>query len=355
MKNEIRIEILNKSLEDSYEKFLAEISHSLLYHSNKYRLFLKDLLHNSDDFYLLAITKGEVVGALPLFVKKNEKYGNVLNSLPFYGSHGSLLLKDGPEKPQIIEMLIGKFESLIVEEKIAAATIIENPFDDSMEKSYLHCKHLDSRIGQFVDLGAVAQNQEAEHQLMSLFHSKTRNMVRKSLKEVSDIRINYSEQAWNFLVDTHKSNIREVGGVYKEKKVFDSIRKNFHQGADYELWTANVGENLAAALLIFYFKNTVEYFTPCIDSSYRSLQPLSGIIFKAMMSAVERGCRTWNWGGTWETQSGVYLFKSRWGTTDKKYMYYTNVYDENIYNLSKEILLAEYENFYVLPFKELKP
>jgi lipid II:glycine glycyltransferase (peptidoglycan interpeptide bridge formation enzyme) len=105
-----------------------------------------------------------------------------------------------------------------------------------------------------------------------------------------------------------------------------------------------------AALLLFYLNKVVEYFTPVVDVQYRTLQPLSLLIHHAMLDAISRGCRWWNWGGTWAEQEGVYRFKKRWGTNDYPYKYFTSVYDPTVLSLPPRQLLHEYPYFYVFPF-----
>ena len=56
----------------------------------------------------------------------------------------------------------------------------------------------------------------------------------------------------------------------------------------------------------------------------------------------------------WLTQDGVYKFKNKFGAVDKEYKYFIKINNENIYNSSKEELLNEYDNFYVIPFDKLK-
>ena len=72
-----------------------------------------------------------------------------------------------------------------------------------------------------------------------------------------------------------------------------------------------------------------------------------------MSQASILGFKTWNWGGTWESQKGVYSFKKRWGTKNEKYFYLTKVNNTDLYNLDENTLLREYQNFFVLPFKNL--
>ena len=56
---------------------------------------------------------------------------------------------------------------------------------------------------------------------MSIFHQKTRNMVRKGLK--SNLIIGYEEgfKKFNNLCEIHTQNINIIGGIPKTLKVFD--------------------------------------------------------------------------------------------------------------------------------------
>jgi lipid II:glycine glycyltransferase (peptidoglycan interpeptide bridge formation enzyme) len=83
---------------------------------------------------------------------------------------------------------------------------------------------------------------------------------------------------------------------------------------------------------------------------------MSLLIYQAMQEAAQRGCWHWNWGGTWLTQDGVYRFKNRWGAQSKPYFYYIREYARAcpLRNLTAKEILAEYPNFYVLPFNVLE-
>ena len=72
-----------------------------------------------------------------------------------------------------------------------------------------------------------------------------------------------------------------------------------------------------------------------------------------MKNASEKGFKFWNWGGTWLNQDGVYRFKSRWGTKDFPYYYYTTLKNKEVLNLSKEEILSKFPYFYVISFNEL--
>jgi len=72
-----------------------------------------------------------------------------------------------------------------------------------------------------------------------------------------------------------------------------------------------------------------------------------------MQDAANKRCKNWNWGGTWLSQTGVYDFKKKWGTSDYPYYYYTKLFNERVRFSSKGALLKDYPGFFVLPFSEL--
>jgi len=72
-----------------------------------------------------------------------------------------------------------------------------------------------------------------------------------------------------------------------------------------------------------------------------------------MCDAASEGYVWWNWGGTWLSQDGVYRFKSRWGTQDLPYRYFTIVRNSEILKASREELLTAYPGFFTVPFSAL--
>jgi lipid II:glycine glycyltransferase (peptidoglycan interpeptide bridge formation enzyme) len=167
-----------------------------------------------------------------------------------------------------------------------------------------------------------------------------------------------SESTLQELHALHAKNIQEKGGIAKPKSFFNAIQMQFEQDSDYRIYTARTknGE-LVSALMLLYFKDIVEYFEPATAKSWLSSQPLSGLIFRGMYDAIiERNAKIWNWGGTWLSQDGVYRFKSRWGTTDHPYRYYTRIFSghKGLESTSETALLKGYPWFYTIPFSKLK-
>lgn len=349
----MHIEILNLSQEKKYEELLLSRNDTLLYASLKYRDFLCKILENATPTYLIAVDNDRVIGALPAFVKNSSKYGCVLNSLPFYGSNGGVIIAPDLSEPHSVQQaLIKAFNDLADEYDVKSSTIIINPFDTNLEiyGAKSNHTHLDQRMGNITHL-PVTENEGIETTLMSQFHQKTRNMVRKGIKSGFSTINSAEEKVLDWLHKTHTDNMHAIGGFAKPQSVFHAIRDTFIYGKDYKIYIAhNKNNEFVAGLLVFYYNKTVEYFTPVVVKEYRDSQILSAIIFTAMLDSVRDRYLYWNWGGTWRSQTSVYHFKKRWGSVDLPYYYYTRVRDANFLDVPMSELLLNFQYFYLFPF-----
>lgn len=350
----ITVKRYTPDMDSQYEQLLQVAPVAMFNHSLRYRDFLKEILPDSEDHYLCAFQDGQMVAVLPAFVHQGP-YGAVVNSLPFYGSHGGFVYRE-PFLANALDAILDELDNLCRNRNAFSCTLIESPRETN-KQHYLsfNANMFDERIGQMTPLPLLSNSSEVEHSLLSLYHQKTRNMVRKGLKGGFQVTHDGSLQTIKTLHSIHDENIRSIGGIAKSPCVFEAISKVFQYDCDYRIYIACRDGQIVSALLLFYFQDTVEYFTPATLESFRSEQPLSLLIFTAMRDAiVERGARFWNWGGTWHSQSGVYQFKSRWGTKDYPYRYHIrsniNVGENRI---NKAGLTRSYPLFYCMPFSAL--
>lgn len=162
--------------------------------------------------------------------------------------------------------------------------------------------------------------------------------------------VHVDNTAIDFLMHTHQANMQRIGGRSKSDAFFELFPQHFVADKDYAIYVAECGGQRVAALLLFYYNDAVEYYVPAISHDYREQQPLALVVFQAMVESVARGCRVWNWGGTWLSQDGVYKFKKKWGTSEKEYLYYTHIGNDDLCRASPDELMTEYGNFFVIPF-----
>lgn len=332
----MKVKTLEKFEYARYENFLLEFNESLFYYSTKYKDFLEKLLNVKSNYILAVDDNKNIQAVLPIMIK-DGKYGKIINSLPFFGSNGGILYKT----KESYNLLLKKYFTLLSE--CAGGTYIDNPLSASNQK--LDYDILDKRIGQWTSL-------ESKNDILNSYSSSARRNIRKAIKESLTVEIDNNQK--DFLYETHNKNITTIGGKAKDKRFFDNLEKYFEKEKDYNIYIAKINGKKIGALLLFYFNKTVEYFTPAIVSEYRNFQALPFIIYKAMTHSIEKGYKLWNWGGTWLTQDSVYKFKKKFGAVDKYYNYFVKINNQNIYNSTKEEILKEYSDFYVIPFNKLK-
>jgi hypothetical protein len=315
----------------------------LIYSSPAYRKFLVKLLNAEDNTVIIRDGSGPDL-VLPL-LSIDGPHGRVANSLPFYGSHG--IPKSSVTTPLSRTEALMKAESTIDELGFVSVTLVEDPFDplgDEEVRVLSRLRPVTSRISQITH--RPHEESLSREALMNHFHPKTRNAIRKGQTVVGDVSLESAEaDAMEFLIRTHLENIERLGGIPKEPRVFELLHQFF--GARCRVHVAREKDGKAlAALLSLRHETTVEYFVPVVDHEHRSSQALSALIFEVMHSDFTEGVTMWNWGGTWESQSGVHRFKSRFGAVDRTYRYFHWCADQ-VKAAESSILMREYKYWFV--------
>ena len=358
----IRIERFTDEDRAEYENLVETSNNGMLSHTLKWRRVLQRFT-NAEPAYVVAKLNNEIVGILPAFIKRNSEYGNVLNSLPFYGSHGGPIVSQNLSDDQRIRVkakLLVALKELAKENSCALSTLVTTPFENDLPlfRKTLKPDFIDSRIGQITVFPKKISNIENEI-LYNTIEKRCRTAIRKAQK--SGVKIEFAQDLKNLdtLVKMHQEGISKKHGICKPSRFFEILFDIFSQSQNKSfklLFARNEDEEIIGGLLLFYYKNGVEYFTPCFKLEYSKLQPLSLLIYEGMKDSIQNGYTAWNLGGTWKKQQGVYMFKRSWGAKDYPYYYFINSYENisKIQSLQREEILSEYRWFYVLPFSELK-
>lgn len=338
----ITVQKLEPELTNAYDQYFSRHPETLFYHSSKYKNFLKSLLR-CDEEYLLAVDGENICGVIPLMFAEWEGK-RVYNSLPFYGSNGGIVA----EHDGAYEALADAYREITRRQTTLSSTIIESPFA-TQPANGLSGNLSDYRISQFSNIRFSANHREM---ILGQIDSSARRNIMKAEREGVTVAIDHSQLPR--LRDMHQANMRAIGGLPKTDEFFALIPEHFVPQVDFNLYVAEKDGLIISALLLFYFNETVEYFTPAVDAEHRTLQPLSLILIQAMTDASRRGFRWWNWGGTWATQTGVHRFKKKWGAVERRYNYHVQLNDKSILEWPSEKILNTFPHFYVAPFSALK-
>jgi hypothetical protein len=331
------------------DEFVLTHPHGQIYYRPSFLRFLCVLSDQISTGYLVCQNRDKIEGLFPVAVCESEgRY--ILNSLPFFGSHGGALIRPGPRRDHVAAALQTQFCSLLNARRIDAYTVVQNLFSENLGSAFNEFTyHNEERLGQVTPLQPGWTTIE---QLLAAFHQKTRNAARKALKSGFGIKRVRLADALEQLQRTHALNMAQIGGRTKPLDVFAKLDSALGASST-SCYIASKNGRPAAYLLLLYSGDTVEYFTPAIVDEFKSEQPLTALIVEAMMDAATSGYRRWNWGGTWPSQEGVYRFKSRFGACDYPYRYQIGVRDLGLCRESKEQLAAAFPYFFVLPYSAL--
>lgn len=338
----MRVEALSADRESAYDAFVRAQADSLLYQSLGYRDLLLDYV-GCEPHYLMALDGDEIQGVLPLMSAEHDGR-RVYNSLPYYGSNGGVVAASGGAR----DGLLDAYRELVTADGTAAATLVPNPFSDDPGPEPVH-NMIERRISQQTPIAFESDHEDA---LMAAIDSSSRRNVRKAGK--AGVEVSSDASAMPELARIHRANIEALGGLAKDQHFFDTVERLFDRERDYRLWVGRIEGTVVAALLLFYFNGTVEYFTPAVEHEHRSTQPLAAILIEAMSDASRRGYRRWNWGGTWETQEGVYRFKRKWGAVERPYEYRIQLNDRSLLSWPAERFGQQFPHFFVVPFSSLE-
>ena len=209
----MRICKLNYDYFSKYDEYVRSHKQGLFYYSIKFKQFIEQIC-NVKSHYLIAIDENnDISGVMPLMIKDGVM-GQIINSLPYYGSNGGVLANS----KKIAESLYLKYSDIITKGSYSAATYVENPLHpDVVSYDY---DYLDERIGQWTCLKA-----QTVDTLMTAFDSSTRRNIRKSKKQGIDVIVD--NLAIDFLKQTHQANMADINGLAKSDQFFDMIPKIF--------------------------------------------------------------------------------------------------------------------------------
>lgn len=332
------------------DQLLAISNNELIHYSSKYLEFISKVTDSTEFICITARINNELQGFVPLALKFDAAFGTVANSLPYFGSHGGLFVGSNcSDGDAVTQALIFGIKELCGERNIVSVTVVENLFRPVNESLYiaagLNC--VDDRIGQLTRL-PNKQSVDVEAELMTGFHVKTRNAVRKGTKYFGKFVERKDDSAVQWMQSVHESSILSMGGVPKSLNHFKVLLDTFGDQARLYL-CENDGVPLAGVLVLLY-GSTVEYFTPVVDEDYKDKQLLSALIFKVMSTLSREGYELWNWGGTWRSQEGVYRFKNRWGAFDKSYRYFNAVTNPEFLSADRSALFSAFPYFYLFRY-----
>lgn len=331
-------------------EFIMKLSH---WYSEDYLLHLANITSSErftfkvNDFYIN-------------FFVKTGSHGEVINSNPFFGSHGGFYQSN--YSLDAVNTDVDDLYSWLNNRNLCSLTLVENPYASPDEKMLNHelvsklssnhsLKH--QEIKRFCSIAELEQI-SGQDDLLKSFHQKHRNAIRKYFKSGSEIKEISAEDrdflsALDNLSTLHSQSILGKGGTAKGSTYFSSIMQYF-ESQRIQLLQSVLNGKVEAALLNFKIDNQIEYWTPVATEIGRQHNMIHGLINHAMLQICGKKNSRFNFGGSWSEQRDLLRFKNRFGSTSFSYKYDCFVSNSAILDVDPVEISNEYKFFFVRQF-----
>jgi len=350
LKRMVTVKILN-DFPEQIEDFFSNAETHFIYPSKNYLNMLSSILNDKSILWHICVyDDGILVGYLPLFIYQNKKYGNVANSLPYFGSNGSILTTaniDKRKKFEIKKNLLNSYDKFCEEQDCIFSCIITSPFEETIKELIKWYKkdYLDFRIGQIIPLKKYSDEKELRknisHGAIYSYKKGRKNCTILDLTKDDIDEIN----------EIHKKHMESISGTMKDKTFFEEIfrRNNFKVKGIYHL------DKLIAFIVFIFYRNTVNYYTLGYLEKNLKVEGTAYAIYQTILESLNQGYEYFDFGGTWNSQSNIYNFKKKYATDNFIYYYFIKeIKKNNIAELTNDEILKEYPYYYILPFDKVK-
>lgn len=349
------ISLTNTNFEQ-LDALLLKTSSASMFHSREYLQLVSDHL-GCYMGYLGVVDSGKLIGVLPVCMKENETYGNIINSSPYYGSYGGPVIDPNlslEKQDEVNERLLKDYAHLAKNSGCPVSTIVTSPFDHQRDYYSIEYHHTDRRVAQITTLPQPGKETVRDVLFNSRFSESCRRAIRKA--EKSGVEVEIATEAGDELdqfYSIYKRNMVRFDAPIKEKNFFEEA----FRVCNCQLVWAKYDNKLIGGLFLFFYKDMVDYFNPGVDHDYQHVRPNNLLIYKSMERAIQEGFLYWNFEGTPIGNDSLFRFKRSFGADVFPYETITYFHDDSykaLITLTPKELHEQYPYFYTIPFSMLR-
>jgi FemAB-related protein (PEP-CTERM system-associated) len=250
--------------------------------------------------YLAAKTGSRMEGVLPLFFVRNPIIGRVLVSSPF-AVYGGILAES-----RAAGQLLYDYAKRLGREISADYMELRNAYPEQCLGT--------PNVSRYVTF--VQEVEPDEDALLRSLPKKTRNTVRKALKQPFTMRYRVSDA--KTLDRVHSRNMRRLGTPCFPREYFACLQANFREMVDVR--EVRLGDEPVAVSLSFLFRDQMHTYHAATDAHYNALAPNTFLYYDHLRWAGQHGLRQFDFGRS-KRNTGAFEFKRRWNTTMRELPY----------------------------------
>lgn len=312
--------------------------------------YMSSLFQNPHEkfFFIYCIKDSVIIGTLSFVIYFN-RLGNIIQSIPKL-AYGGVVSND-INKEEVYKILLDEMIKIGRENNCVLATIGTSILENNIELYHKIFKP-DYSKSNFYQLNYL--NDTPLNKLNKKSRDSMNRKINKSIinnVEIIKNNLNYFDE-WYEIYLQRFSEIGAEPFSYKFLKELSYINMNNNRG---DFYFAIYNKSLIGGTLVIYNENVIDYFASSYKTEWMYLNANNYILNEIHKSAITKKIKIFNWESSPNRTGGVYVFKSRWGATEREHYYITKVLgDISKLKLSNIDLIKEnYKGYYVLPYNVL--
>ncbi len=199
-----------------------------------------------------------------------------------------------------------------------------------------------TRFTQYLNLPSIQWSKEIQYDL------------RKAQRSPMLVTTEVTPERLAQFYEIYRQNCEDNGIPSKPWECIEFLADRKLHGIHARFYFAILDDKVISGLLVLFSPATASYYVPCTLKDYRSHQPGTLLIARAMEDAKARGLKFWNWENSAD-RSGVFHFKKKWGSMEQEYRIYVKALqpEERLRQLGRDRIAEMFPNFFVWPFDKL--
>ena len=293
----MKIDELKGVDEELWDRFVASSGFSSFFQLSKWKSIMETSF-GCETRYLMCKENGHVKGILPLFIVRSLFLGTYISSMP-----GGICA----ENEEMADELLSRAKQLVKERSAKYLLIRDGLY------------RWNSKLVTEIEHTSIMKLTRDADDLWRRFPPKVRNQVRKAKK--SGLKTAMGKRFLPQFYDVFAQNMRDLGTPVLPFMFFEGILNIF--ASETTILVVKLQEEIIAAMLMFFFRDTVSDPFASSKREYLPLCPNNLLYWEAMKYSCEKGYKKFDMGRS-QKGSGTFKFKKQWGaeTRDLYYQYY---------------------------------
>ena len=341
----IECRVLGAHEDEAYCAFLNRLGGDspsvLAYHYPFYRDMLVGV-GIGEPMYLAALRDGEMAGVLPGFLRTGND-GTVYCSLPFFGPNAGVLCAGGPKAGETHRALFDAVKTILHERGDVLSAAFYTPFlndDYSCYDAAFPEALVVEKFTHYLDTDRFSIPGHIAYD------------IRKAQRLGVTVSTGVTPERIEEFYTLYAMNCVDYGIPQKPRETVDFLAC---EREHVRCYFAHHEDRMIAGLMVLDSPRTTSYYMPCALHSARTFQAPTLLIGRAIQDSREAGRNYWNWESSPGPESGVALFKRKWGGEMGAYRVYVVPFAAPSFfqGLGREKIAAEFPHYFVYPFDRL--